>query len=361
MTSNSSHDFLAFIGRFQPFHLGHRHVIRTALERARHVIVLVGSPNVSRSVKNPFTLEEREAMIRAVFPREAGEGRLIIKSIDDYLYNETAWITAVQRAVTQTVIETGNAGGIALHGTRDFKIGLVGHLKDASSSYLQAFPDWDLVEIEAPYGTFGATDIRRDYFRRAPILPRDTCPPEVVELLEAFRLTPQFAWLVAEAEYLAAYAKSWDVAPYPPTFVTVDCVVEQSGHVLLVRRREQPGKGLLALPGGFIGAGERLRDAAIRELREETSIADAKGPIPPAMLASFIEDASTRVFDAPDRSARGRTITHAFLLRCPSRRKLFKVKGGDDAEHAAWYRLADLEPRQFLDDHWFILRTMTGI
>ena len=145
MTSNSSHDFLAFIGRFQPFHLGHRHVIRTALERARHVIVLVGSPNVSRSVKNPFTLEEREAMIRAVFPREAGERRLIVKSIDDYLYNETAWITAVQRAVTQTVIETGNAGGIALHGTRDFKIGLVGHLKDASSSYLQAFPDWDLV------------------------------------------------------------------------------------------------------------------------------------------------------------------------------------------------------------------------
>jgi bifunctional NMN adenylyltransferase/nudix hydrolase len=62
-------------------------------------------------------------------------------------------------------------------------------------------------------------------------------------------------------------------------------------------------------------------------LREETSISDGKGQIPPAMLASFIEDARTRVFDAPNRSLRGRIITHAFLFRLPERRKLFGVKG----------------------------------
>lgn len=357
-----TYDYLAFIGRFQPFHLGHRHVIATALARARHVIVLIGSPNVARSVKNPFTAAERAEMIAAVFPAETAAGRLLVQPVDDHAYNDTAWVAAVQRTVGRVVLDHANGSrDVTLHGLKDFRIGIVGYSKDASSSYLRSFPEWDLVEIEAPYGTFGATDIRRDYFRRAPILPRDTCPPEVVRQLDAFRLTPQFAWLVGEAEYIADYQRSWEAAPYPPTFVTVDCVVEQSGHVLLVRRRDAPGRGLLALPGGFIGVDERLRDAAVRELREETSIADGKGPIPPAMLASFIDDSRTRVFDAPDRSARGRTITNVFLFRCPDRRALFKVKGGDDAAHAEWYRFGDLQPRDFFEDHWFMLQAMTGI
>ena len=94
-------------------------------------------------------------------------------------------------------------------------------------------------------------------------------------------------------------------------------MVVQSGHILLVERGRMPGKGLLALPGGFVDASERIRDAAIRELREETGIADTKGSIPPAMLASFIEDSRTRIFDAPSRSLRGRIVTHAFLFRLP--------------------------------------------
>ena len=356
-----TYDFLAVIGRFQPFHLGHKHNIRLALDTAERVIVLVGSPNVARSIRNPFTLEERSEMIRGVFPKEAKKGRLIIAPVDDYAYNETAWVTAVQREVNRVVLEQGNGGGIVLHGTRDFRIGLTGHDKDSSSYYLKMFPEWDLVEAPTSFGTFNATDIRRGYFRRSANLPRDNCPPEVVAILDRFRLIAAFKALVAEAEWADGYKQSWAAAPFPPILVTVDCVVRQSGHVLLVRRGEQPGKGLVALPGGFINPGERLRDAAIRELREETQIADSKGPIPPAMLASFIESSSTRVFDAPDRSIRGRTITHAFLFQCPDRPKLFKVKGGDDAAHAAWHRLGDLNPRDFFEDHWFILQTMTGI
>ncbi len=356
-----TYDYLAFIGRFQPFHLGHRHVIANALGRARHVIVLVGSPNVARSVKNPFTFEERAAMLSAVFPDEIAASRLVVMPVDDYAYNDTAWVAAVQRAVKRAVLDNANPNATTLHGIKDFKIGLIGYFKDASSHYLKSFPEWDIVEIEAPSGTFAATDIRHDYFRRAPILPRDTCPAEVVTQLEALRLKPDFEWLVAEAEWVADYKKSWEAAPYAPTFVTVDCIVEQSGHVLLVRRRDAPGKGMLALPGGFVGVNERLRDAVVRELKEETNIADQKGAIPPAMLASFIDDSATRVFDAPNRSERGRTITHVYHLRCPDCRNLFKVKGGDDAAHAEWYRLGDLNPRDFFEDHWFILQTMTGI
>jgi bifunctional NMN adenylyltransferase/nudix hydrolase len=138
-------------------------------------------------------------------------------------------------------------------------------------------------------------------------------------------------------------------------------VVIQSGHILLIERGRIPGKGLLAVPGGFVDPGERIRDAAIRELREETGISDGKGQIPPAMLASFIEDTRTRVFDAPNRSLRGRIITHAFLFRLPERRKLFTVKGGDDAAHANWYRLGDLSPEMFFEDHWSIIEQMADL
>ena len=58
--------------------------------------------------------------------------------------------------------------------------------------------------------------------------------------------------LVEEQAYIKRYKDIWADAPYAPTFVTTDAVVIQSGHVLLVKRRTAPGKGLWALPGGFL-------------------------------------------------------------------------------------------------------------
>ncbi len=354
-------DFLVFIGRFQPFHLGHRHVVKQALGQSKHVIVLVGSANLARSVRNPFTYDEREQMIRATFRKDVADGRLIIRPLDDVSYNDSAWIALVQKTVDALVLETGNDGGTTLHGTVDFRIGLVGFGRDRSSYYLKLFPEWGHCDVGGEFSAFTATQIRADFLRSAPILPRDSCPPEVVGFLSEFRLGDRFADLVREAAFIDEYKARWASAPYPPTFVTVDAVVVQAGHVLLVRRGEQPGKGLLALPGGFVDAEETLRDAVIRELREETHIADNKGPIPPAMLGSFVEDAETRVFDEPHRSARGRTITHAFLFRCPQRETIFTVRGGDDAASAAWHRLGDLKPGEFFEDHWFILQAMVGL
>ncbi len=55
------------IGRFQPLHKGHEAVIRAAVEDCVHVVVGVGSSNAKQNTQNPFTYEEREEMVHAVF------------------------------------------------------------------------------------------------------------------------------------------------------------------------------------------------------------------------------------------------------------------------------------------------------
>ncbi|MCR2346213.1 NUDIX domain-containing protein, partial [Salmonella enterica] len=64
---------------------------------------------------------------------------------------------------------------------------------------------------------------------------------------------------------------------YDPTFVTSDACIIQSGHVLVIRRGALPGKGLIALPGGFVKSKQTLLMAAIIEAIEETGLKLADG------------------------------------------------------------------------------------
>lgn len=343
------YDLGVFIGRFQPPHAGHVHVIREALLNTGHLVVLVGSANRARDPRNPFTYEERRAMIEAAFRHEVASGRLIVAPLDDHLYADDAWCAEVQATVAEVSDRIG--GGTKLSTC------LAGYGKDRSSYYLKLFPEWESIELGSQYGTFSSTDVRESFLRRIPSIPAQVLDPTTVAFLERFAMTEPFRALLAETEFLADYAKRWG----PGAFVTVDAVVVQSGHILLVERGEHPGRGLLALPGGFVERHEHIRDAVVRELKEETQISDGKGEVPPAMLASFVDDTRTRVFDDPDRSLRARIITHAHLFRLPRRRTLMKVKGGDDARDARWYRIGDLDPTRFFEDHWFIVKEMLNL
>lgn len=345
------YDYLVFIGRFEPFHNGHAAVARYALSRARKVIFLVGSADTPRTIKNPWTVAERAVMIQSALT-ELGD-RLIIRPLKDHLYNESLWIAAVQRTVAEAIKADG--------GGADARVGLVGKDKDASSYYLQEFPQWDLVDVRHTE-TLSATELRRYLFEANQLsshgglmLIRANVPGPVFDMLEAFRKSsPAFRQLVAEHQFIDAYRERWAKAPYPPTFVTTDAVVVHSGHVLLVRRRAEPGKGLWALPGGFVGQGEGLLDSCLRELREETRL---KIPVP--VLKGSIK--GDHVFDHPDRSLRGRTITHAFHFEFPAG-ELPEVRGGDDADKARWIPVSEaleMSP-QLYEDHLHILEFFLG-
>ncbi|MFZ1234897.1 MAG: bifunctional nicotinamide-nucleotide adenylyltransferase/Nudix hydroxylase [Thiofilum sp.] len=340
--NSKSFDFLVFIGRFQPFHLGHWQIIDAALKQAQQVIVLVGSSQQPRSIRNPWSFTEREHFIRSAFPAEV-QTRLHVLPIVDDMYNDQNWIARVQQAV-QSVVDT--------QANSTPHIGLIGHSKDETSYYLSLFPQWDSVSVPSYQNGLSATPLREQYFLTGVI--SDQLPPSVQQQLAQFKTTADYQQVAEEWQFVRQYQQGWANAPYPPTFVTVDAVVIQAGHVLLIQRRARPGKGLWALPGGFVNQDETLRDAVIRELREETRI-----KIPAPVLQGSIS--KTQVFDHPDRSSRGRTITHAYLIELkPDAQGLPKVKGSDDAQAAKWVPLSTLNPEHFFEDHYHIITALVG-
>ena len=80
-----------------------------------------------------------------------------------------------------------------------------------------------------------------------------------------------------EYEFIDDYNDSWSNSPYPPVFVTADALVQQGNYVLLIKRKNCPGKDTWALPGGYINQYESILDGMVRELREETGL---KLPVP---------------------------------------------------------------------------------
>ncbi|MBS7658768.1 MAG: nicotinamide-nucleotide adenylyltransferase [Candidatus Bathyarchaeia archaeon] len=60
-----------FIGRFQPFHLGHLEAVKYALTKVNQLIIVIGSAQYSHTLTNPFTAGERLVMIKLAL-KEAG-------------------------------------------------------------------------------------------------------------------------------------------------------------------------------------------------------------------------------------------------------------------------------------------------
>ena len=349
--SDKKYDVLVFIGRFQPFHNGHKVVVDHALNLSERVVVFVGSANRSRSERNPFTFEERKQMIRASYS-DGENDRIMIMPLDDIMYNDDRWVESVQTKVYYSVLQSINPDNphIALHGTNDAKVGLIGCEKDGTSFYLKLFPTWgsEKVEFQNP---INATDIRNEYFAQLSNRRKYPVPDAVHGLMEEFEDSEHYEYVTNEIEFNWDYKET--VKKYPRIEHTVDAVVIQSAHVLLIRRRSYPGKGKWALPGGFVNPDETLVKSAIRELKEETKI-----KVPEAVLYGSIVKEKT--YDDPHRSDRGRIITQAYLIRLRDETSLPKVKGSDDADKARWVPLGELNPVDFFEDHYHIIQDLVG-
>ena len=109
--------------------------------------------------------------------------------------------------------------------------------------------------------------------------------------------------------------------------------------VLLVKRGNEPFKGMWALPGGFMEWGESCETTVAREIREETGLRGLK-------FKQF------GVFSTPGRDPRGTVVSVTYLARAGV--NLRRVKGGDDAAEARWFPV-NKRPRLAFD-HDLVLR-----
>jgi bifunctional NMN adenylyltransferase/nudix hydrolase len=100
---------------------------------------------------------------------------------------------------------------------------------------------------------------------------------------------------------------------------------------------------------------DTLLQSALRELQEETGLR----LLPDTLAGAF---RGVAVFDHPDRSQRGRTITHAHHFDL-GERELPELQGADDAAQARWVPVAELAAmeEQFYDDHFHMLDRFLGL
>ena len=128
---------------------------------------------------------------------------------------------------------------------------------------------------------------------------------------------------------------------YPRPALTVDVALltsDQPPRMLLIRRKHEPFAGCWALPGGFVDEGERLLDAARRELREETGLEN-------------IELEQLQTFGDPGRDPRGWTVSVVYLAQVQPDR--LSPQAADDAAEVAWFPIDDLPKMAF--DHANVL------
>jgi bifunctional NMN adenylyltransferase/nudix hydrolase len=290
-------------GRFAPFCNAHLGVIWQALKDNDEVVIIVTDADFALSSRLPWTADERVAMARAACADFGDKVRFVQTDAPP------------RHILDMTKVES--LAGISF--------GVIKPISGAEEAALASLYAGDDEALRA------------------------TVPTAIFDEISALRQSKWFADFAQEHRYFEDYKAAWKAAPYPVVLVSVDAVIVQSGHLLLVERGRIPGKGLWALPGGFVEPDEWLEDAALRELCEETSL-----DLNPENIGRYLK--GSHVFDDPWRSGRGRVITHAYHFELEGKDLPF-IYGQDDAAAARWVPLAEIKAMRgrFFDDHGRII------
>jgi 8-oxo-dGTP diphosphatase len=127
--------------------------------------------------------------------------------------------------------------------------------------------------------------------------------------------------------------------------LTVDMVIHTDNEILMIRRKNAPFAGRLALPGGFVDPGERFQEAALRELREETGLTISTSGV------KYIDK-----FDKKNRDPRMENCV-SFGFSCyVSNDKKDKVAAGDDASGVFWVPKSEVSKQTLAFDHADIIK-----
>ena len=113
-------------------------------------------------------------------------------------------------------------------------------------------------------------------------------------------------------------------------------LIEKKLHVLLIKRKNNPFINEFAFPGGFVQEGELLKEAALRELKEETGVKNVQN-------MQLLD-----VYDAVNRDPRGRVISNAFIALADFS-VMEHIKAASDAVITQWMPAEEVKALAF--DH----------
>ena len=125
--------------------------------------------------------------------------------------------------------------------------------------------------------------------------------------------------------------------------IGVGAIVIDHGRVLLVKRAHPPIQGQWSIPGGALEVGELVRDAAVREAREETGLIVESGEL-------------LGVFDRVLRDADGRVQYHYVLIDFLCRRVGGELRADGDADEVRWFAPEELPALKLAEDTQEVIR-----
>jgi len=126
-------------------------------------------------------------------------------------------------------------------------------------------------------------------------------------------------------------------------FIGVGSIIIEEDRVVLVRRAHPPIQGHWSIPGGVLEVGEMLREAAIREAREETGLV-----IEPGELLG--------VFDRILRDAEKQVQYHYVLIDFLCRRVSGELLAASDAAEVRWFMREELPTLNLAEDTFEVIQ-----
>jgi 8-oxo-dGTP diphosphatase len=114
--------------------------------------------------------------------------------------------------------------------------------------------------------------------------------------------------------------------------VGIGVVIVEDGKLILVKRGAEPALGKWSFPGGIVELGETVRNAAVREAKEECGLD-----------VELVDNVPIDVYDILEADDAGRFRYHYVLLQFLAQPKEGVLKAASDATDALWVPLQEAE------------------